>query len=222
MGRPRRASDEDIFDAIAHVLSEGGPTSLTLSRVGDRAGISAAALVSRFGSKNEMLVAFTAAAITDEVSPAKIRMLAALESLRRILRSSLPKVASRSEMAARLALFELGSQGASSNSLVREQAKVLREAIRDLSERALAASQLEGCDPALLADALEAVWYGAQVSWALFGSGSLKSWVMARVDAVIEPYKVASPAEIPEPDGLLDELVASEERTRAGRGQPQR
>ena len=59
-GRPRSASDEAIFEAVAAVVTASGPSGLTLAAVGERAGLSAPALAQRFGSKQGLLAAFAA------------------------------------------------------------------------------------------------------------------------------------------------------------------
>ena len=59
-GRPRSASDEAIFEAIAAVVTASGPSQLTLAAVAGRVGLSAPALAQRFGSKQGLLAAFAA------------------------------------------------------------------------------------------------------------------------------------------------------------------
>jgi AcrR family transcriptional regulator len=61
-GRPRAVSDEAIFEAVTVVVSEVGPTGLTLAAVADRVGLSAPALTQRFGSKRNLLLAYAGAA----------------------------------------------------------------------------------------------------------------------------------------------------------------
>ena len=56
--RPRTVSDEHIFVATGLAITRLGPTRLTLADVASEVGLSAAALVQRFGSKRQLLVAF--------------------------------------------------------------------------------------------------------------------------------------------------------------------
>src|SRR5215831_8245675 len=56
--RPRTVSDDQIFAATARAVTRLGPTRLTLADVADEVGLSAAALVQRFGSKRGLLLAF--------------------------------------------------------------------------------------------------------------------------------------------------------------------
>ena len=55
--RPRQASDEDILKAAFRAIARLGPAKLTLADVAAEAGVSAAALVQRFGSKRALLLA---------------------------------------------------------------------------------------------------------------------------------------------------------------------
>lgn len=57
--------DATVFAAVIDVISAEGPTGLTLARVGERAGLTAGALVIRFGSKRGMLAAFAARSVAD-------------------------------------------------------------------------------------------------------------------------------------------------------------
>ncbi len=58
--RPRQASDDDILRAVFRAMTRLGPARLTLAEVAKDAGISAAALVQRFGSKRGLLLAAAA------------------------------------------------------------------------------------------------------------------------------------------------------------------
>lgn len=57
MGRPRQASDADIIEAATAVLYQEGPADLTLQKVAQVVGVTAPALVQRFGSKRSLLLA---------------------------------------------------------------------------------------------------------------------------------------------------------------------
>jgi len=59
VARPRKASDEEIFQAAFGVMQRRGPTEWTLADVASEVGLTAGALVQRFGSKRELLLALT-------------------------------------------------------------------------------------------------------------------------------------------------------------------
>src|SRR5215475_9967006 len=54
--RPRKASDDDVFAAAYRVMQRVGPADFTLDAIAREAGVTAAALVQRFGSKKKLQV----------------------------------------------------------------------------------------------------------------------------------------------------------------------
>src|SRR5262245_36285639 len=57
--RPRKVSDQAVFDAASRAMARRGPSQLTLSDIAAEAGVTAGALVQRFGSKRELLLALS-------------------------------------------------------------------------------------------------------------------------------------------------------------------
>jgi AcrR family transcriptional regulator len=57
MPRPKKATDEQVFDAAVRVMSRLGPSELTLAAIAHEAGVTAATLVQRFGSRRDLLLA---------------------------------------------------------------------------------------------------------------------------------------------------------------------
>ena len=57
--RPRKASDDEVFGAAMRVMSRVGPADLTLAAIAREAGLTAGALVQRFGSKQQLLRAMS-------------------------------------------------------------------------------------------------------------------------------------------------------------------
>src|SRR5215510_3207827 len=55
--RPRKASDEEVFAATQRAMMRLGPAQLTLAEIASEAGLTAGALVQRFGSKRGLLLA---------------------------------------------------------------------------------------------------------------------------------------------------------------------
>src|SRR5262249_27482230 len=55
--RPRKVSDEELFAATHAMMARVGPGELTLAAIAREAGVTAAVLVQRFGSKRRLLLA---------------------------------------------------------------------------------------------------------------------------------------------------------------------
>src|SRR5262252_9203720 len=83
--RRRKAEDDDVFAALVRVMLRRGPSELTLREIAAEAGITAGALVQRFGSKRALLLAHArrAAATGDiGVAPPAPRPASPLAALR--------------------------------------------------------------------------------------------------------------------------------------------
>src|SRR5262245_8600477 len=62
--RRRKAEDADVFSAMVRVMMRVGPAELTLAAIAAEAGITAGALVQRFGSKRNLMLAHARYAAT--------------------------------------------------------------------------------------------------------------------------------------------------------------
>lgn len=60
--RPRTVDDGQILEAAGRIIAQRGPGRFTLADVGAEIGLSAAALVRRFGSKRGLMLALARAA----------------------------------------------------------------------------------------------------------------------------------------------------------------
>jgi AcrR family transcriptional regulator len=58
--RRQKAEDADVFAALVRLMHRRGPAELTLREIAAEAGVTAGALVQRFGSKRAMLLAHAA------------------------------------------------------------------------------------------------------------------------------------------------------------------
>ena len=57
--RPKKATDDEIFTATTRVMLRLGPHEVTLADIAAEAGLTASALVQRFGSKRALLLALS-------------------------------------------------------------------------------------------------------------------------------------------------------------------
>ena len=54
--RPRKVTDDELFAATYAAMTKLGPGELTLAAIAKEAGVTAAVLVQRFGSKRDLLL----------------------------------------------------------------------------------------------------------------------------------------------------------------------
>ena len=191
-GRPRTVHDDQIFAAVAAVLSEQGPNGLTLASIAERVGLTAPALTQRFGSKRGLLVGFAAhsSGSTVEVfERARDRAPDAASAIVTALVDLVRPIESRTMLANNLAMLhldlvdpELGEHAAAQSRAVRSQLAALVEAgVRDGS--------LHDAEPAVVADTLATTYNGALITWALDGDGDLDRWLAERVERALHPFR---------------------------------
>ena len=197
--RPRKASDEEIFAAAYRVMQRLGPMQWTLADIAAEAGLTAGALVQRFGSKRELMVTLTA------------RLAGATPALFAGLRRAHPSsplaavrgyadcMAAMGEapggMAHHLAYLQLDLADPDLHHHVREQARLTRAELRALLDEAVAAEELPGgVDSATLARVIEALVGGSLLSWAVHQEGTPRRWVRADLDAVLAAFGAAARA----------------------------
>lgn len=197
--RPRTVDDCTILEAAFLVLGRLGPERLTLADVGAEAGLSAATLVQRFGSKREMLLCLSRhgteaddvrfkRAMTSNASPLESLFAAAMD---RVGSTDSPVVQSN-----RLAFtlsqlddpeFHRTALDASDRAVDGYQ-RMLQDAIEagELSE--------DGVDPASLAQTIHAMTFGSMVAWAIFQRGCLRAKVRNDLEVLLNPFRPATQA----------------------------
>lgn len=190
-GRPRTVSNETIFNAVTAVVSEVGPSGLTLSAVAHKAGLSAPALTQRFGSKRNLLVAYaaeSAVGVDDLFEKARKSSPDALAAVRSALLAFTAPVATRTALANSLAFLHLDLTDPELGAHAAEQSRLLRRRIAGLLREASDSGRLVGVDPVALADTIYTTYNGALVTWAIDGRGSLARWLSERLDRVLAPH----------------------------------
>ena len=187
-GRPRTVSDDAIFEAVSAVVTEVGPSGLTLAAVAERVGLSAPALTQRFGSKHRLLLAHAEAAATrvdDVFTRVRRTSPTALSALRATLLELTAGIDSRDALANHLALLHLDLTDPQLSAHAAKQSRLFRRAMTQLIDEAIATGEIDDTDPAELADTIYTVYNGALVGWAIDGTGSLARWLSERFDRVL-------------------------------------
>ncbi len=190
--RPRKVSDEDVFAAAHRALSRLAPHQLRLADIAGEAGLTAGALVQRFGSKRELLVALMGGA-TDWPKQFLADLRRKHASPLAALRAWGDCYAQMGETPAALAhnlawlQYDL-TEPEMRRHLVR-QATVTRAAFRSLLLAAVRAGELKpGTDIKRLARTVEVTFSGSLMAWAFYQEGLLKDFMRDDLDAVLRPY----------------------------------
>jgi AcrR family transcriptional regulator len=191
--RRRKAEDADVFAALVRVMHRRGPGELTLREIAAEAGVTAGALVQRFGSKRAMLLAHARyAAATGDVgltvtAPAHGSPLGALRSLTAVY----AQLASSPRAAVRNLAYLLNdlSDPALRGHLLRLK-RLTRAWLKARLDDAVAAAELrDETDTTRLARSIEIALDGSLLAWAVYRDGPAAGWLREDLDAVLAPHR---------------------------------
>lgn len=195
MPRPRKVSDEDVLAAAYRVMQRVGPADFTLDAIAREAGVTAGALVQRFGSKKKLQVALAEGAAnwapayishlrTQHTSPLAV-LRAYAESMAGLAETPAAYVRNLAYLLEDLSDPELLAHLARQGTATRDElVSVIQEAI-DAGELSADAK------PKVLARTVEAVLSGSMLIWAFYRSGDAGDWIRKDLDAVLAPYRTA-------------------------------
>jgi AcrR family transcriptional regulator len=190
--RPRQATDEAILAAAFRAIARLGPAKLTLADVAAEAGISAAALVQRFGSKRGLLLATAADAAGggDYIFPAlraqhrsPVAALVGLAGCMALMGTTPTAIANN------LAFLHLDLGDADFHRHALRASRGMRAGIRALVKDAVAAGELRRGNPDGLASALQAALNGSLLNWAVHREGDLVEGIRRDIRIVLDGYR---------------------------------
>lgn len=169
-----------------------GPTRMTLADVAEDAGISAAALVQRFGSKRALLLAATADAArgSDHLfSDLRARHRSPVAALLGLAECMSFMGSTPDAVANTLAFVQIDLTDPAFHRHALAASRRTREGLRGLVKEAIAAGEIRRCDAGRLASALQATMSGSLLNWAVHREGDLVAWVRKDLRAVLAPYR---------------------------------
>ncbi len=191
--RPRKASDDEVFGAVMRVMSRVGPADLTLTAIAREAGLTAGALVQRFGSKQQLLRAMSSRFAGSSVEMfAQLRRAhpSPLAALRKYARCHAQLAESPDALARNLAYLQIDLTDPDLYQGLLSHAKGTRAQLAALVKAAVAAGELtRTARPSQLARLIEVTVNGSMMTWAIYREGTAARWLVADLDAVLRPYK---------------------------------
>jgi AcrR family transcriptional regulator len=192
--RPRKVTNTQLFAAAHAAMSKVGPRELTLTAIAKEAGVTAAVLVQRFGSKRALLLALAekyadgAGGFVDALAEQHASPLAALRAYADCMAGM---AASPAALARSLAYLQIDLTDEDFRKHLLRQAQATRGGLRRLVEAASDAGELSpNAKPPQLARTIEAVLSGSLITWAFYREGSAADWIRADLEAVLAPYIV--------------------------------
>lgn len=190
--RPRKVTDQQLFAAAHAVMSKVGPRELTLAAIAKQAGVTAAVLVQRFGSKRALLLA-----LSEEAAKGANEFFAALAKQHASPLAALYAYAdcvsgmavSPVALARNLAHLQIDLTDPDFRRHLVKQARATRVGLRRLVVAAAEARELAGnVQPTQLARTIEATLSGSLLTWAFYQKGTAAQWIRADLEAVLAPY----------------------------------
>lgn len=197
--RPRTVADADILMALHAVVGRLGPARLTLADVAAEVGLSAAALVQRFGSKRGLLLAFArAGAETADMCFTSVRAAhrSPLDALVAAATLMTQSMGTPEELANGLAFLQIDISDPEFRKYALESFEKTHAGYRALLDDAVKAGELKRCDTATLAHAVAAMSGGSLIAWAVWQKGTAARWVKRDLETLLAPYRnvTAAPA----------------------------
>jgi AcrR family transcriptional regulator len=189
-GRPRTISDAHLLRAVAAAIGAVGPAKLTLADVARHAGVSTGALVQRFGSKRELLLAFLRAE-TLPTGGMRAAYDAAPDPLTGLIDAVLAfagREQSPEEFANHLAFLHLELADPEFRALLGAYDAALRAELTGYLTGAVAAGQLGRDHVEPLAAAVSALVSGTQIVWAMSRRGTLADALRRDLATLLAPY----------------------------------
>ena len=188
--RPRKASDDEIFAAAQRVMGRRGPAEITLGEIAAEAGLTAGALVQRFGSKRGLLLA-----LMERFAEGTAEMFAALRDANRSPLRTIFAYAdciaamgeSPGALAHHLSYLQVDIADPDFHRCMKSQATAARGELRRLVKDAVAAGELpRRVRAAELARLIELTISGSLMTWAVHQDGPASAWVRRDLRTVLD------------------------------------
>jgi AcrR family transcriptional regulator len=190
--RPRKVSDSQLFAATYAVMNKLGPGELTLAAIAKEAGVTAAVLVQRFGSKRALLLALSAKyadGAGDFLRALAKRHASPLAAIRAYADCMAGVAASPAALARSLAYLQIDLTDPDFRRYLVKQARATRAGLQRLVEAALEAGELlSGVKPAQLVRTIETVLSGSLITWGFYREGTAAQWMRTDLEAVLAPW----------------------------------
>jgi AcrR family transcriptional regulator len=190
--RPRKVTDAEVYGAAYRAMSRLGPNELTLAEIAKEAGVTAGALVQRFGSKHALQVALAeglAASAGEMIRGLRQKHESPLDALNEYADCMAQMADSPQALARNLAYLTQDVSDPDLRQHLLTQSRATRAALRELLDEAVARRELRrDTDTKSLARMVESMIGGALFTWAAHQEGSAKRYVREHVHAVLASH----------------------------------
>jgi AcrR family transcriptional regulator len=192
MARPRKVSDDEVFAATYRAMSRLSPSELTLAAIAGEAGVTAGALVQRFGSKRDLLLALSgrySSGTGEMFAGLRTAARSPLEAIRAYGDCLAQMAVSPAALARSLSYLQIDLTDPDFRKHLEVQARSTRSELIALIKAAIKSKELtRQTKPPQLARTIEAVLAGSMMAWAHYQEGSAADWMREDLEAVLAPF----------------------------------
>lgn len=190
--RPRKVTDDQIFEALVRAMQRVPAADLTLAEVGEEAGVTASAVVQRFGSKQALLRALNARfaeGTPDLLAAVRAAHPSPLAAIRAWAEGFAWMVVSPSSLAHHLGYLQLDLSDAVMFKHLRAATRATRETLAQWVEAGITSGEIRaGTDPRALARLLHTTVNGSMMNYAFFREGKPAAWLRDDLELALGPY----------------------------------
>lgn len=198
MARPIETGDDALLDAADRVLMMQGPSAFTLAKAADAAGVSAATLIKRFGSKDRLFLRLSqrwVASLDPLLEKAAAGQASPLERLRVVALYNYGDLDHPETAAHQLAALAIDLQNDEMRGWLHVGwGHVQRHLARHIGQ-AMTSGELVGCPPPQqLARIVLGAMEGGALIWSVHPEGSLVARLAGDLDALLERWTTTTGA----------------------------
>lgn len=214
--RPRTVEDSAILQAAVTVIRRIGPERMTLADVGEAAGLSAATLVQRFGSKRDLMLSvlkFTTDGLGHRFQSAISSSDSPLEAIFAAAMDRAPD-AGPEEVANMLAFYLSDFGDPDFRALALENSSNAVAGFKKMLDEAVAEGELAESyvDTTQLAETIYSLVMGSLLTWTVKGEGTYRAKIRSELDVLLRPFrrgprKVGSSTPVTKPNAVSTALV---------------
>ena len=192
MARPITIDEDDLFAAAEWVLLRHGPSAFTLARAAERAGVSAATFIKRFGSKERLFLRLSerwVASLDEALRSAADRHDTSLGKLRAVALHNYYALDNPATASNQLAALAIDLQNDAQRELLHAGWDRVRRHLARYARQATSAGELVGAPPpAQLARIVLGAMEGGCLAWCVHPTGSLITRLTKDLDALLSAW----------------------------------
>lgn len=192
MARPIETLDDDLLDAADVVLMNSGPSAFTLAKAAKVAGVSAATLVKRFGSKDQLFLRLSerwVESLDEQLAERAQTCSSPLARLQAVALHSYHDLDHPATAHNQIAALAVDLQNGERRRLLHAGWQRVRRHLARHAAAAIADGELAGCPPPeQLARIVFSTMEGGCIAWSVKPEGSLIERLAEDLSALLAPW----------------------------------